>query len=159
MFPYFSFELESKQELGTVKDALLDAITANPSYHIRTKGVKPHQIMFEVKNDSIPYHNSFFPIVKTDFYKKEFGTSIVVNFRLRMSIRIILYIYTAATLVSEIAFLNMFFKHELASPLYLILPLFLALFATTMSFFGLRLSSKPVKEFLASVCLDTAGEA
>lgn len=157
-FPTFSFEIESKHKPSLAKDILLEAIKANPSYIVRNQSTQQCPIVFTLRRNSALCFNSFLPVVKIAFHEQDFGTKIVANFQLKTSVTIILYVFTAIAIAFEFALLNIFFKNELVSLLLMSLPLFLVLFAIIMSYGGLKLGSKPIKEFFVTTLARQNGQ-
>lgn len=150
IFPNYSFEIESMHKLSAVYATIYEAIRTNPSYSISDIEAKQNQMVFAKKNDTMLLINSFSPTVVINFYQEGFCTKIIVSFKLRRSIRIILSVYLSIALAIEMSFLFLMLKKELVTSLLLFLPLVLFLFAITISYVGLKLSSIQIEKNIVS---------
>ncbi len=143
----YSVELDSKYCPEKAKEIYLNAISNKKSYRIKNRNIEDQRIVFVAHNENIMWHNSFSPVVEMDFCDAASGTKIVANFRLRWSVQILMYIYILVALAFEIGML-ISFQGTTMLLFPLVLPPALVVLAIIFACFGLRFSSKPVREFL-----------
>ena len=110
------------------------------------------------KKNNLLFINSFSPVVRIDFCETNHSTEISVNFQLRGITKALLYVYIIMAISFEICIINLYLHNNLTSPVLLLLPFLLVLYALTLSYLGLRVMSKPIRSSLEALFSSKTGD-
>ena len=102
------------------------------------------ELTFDTKREYLLEKNSFYPEVSIRFRDADAGTAVQTQCRIKQLVQIFAYCYTVLLALIELLLLIMLFRGTLSSPLLLLIPVVLFVFQCTMTFFGIRLSSRDV---------------
>ena len=130
-------------------DSLINTLQHNMSLNARISSVASNEFSFNVYPTFFLERNAFLPNVHVVVVPNDGGSICVFEYSLKKETKILFVIYVVIALIFE-TLLLLYFKH-LSSPLLLLIPLGLIVFAAVMTFCGLYVSSTQIQ----SVCLSS----
>ena len=125
-------------------DRVQKAFTDDRAMRISPIRATEDELAFETKPDYYLEKNAFLPEVAVRFEDADTGTTVQTRCQVKRIIRIFTLCYSALLAVIELLLLTMQLRGTLDNPLLLLLPVIMFGFMCTMTFFGLRLSSRDV---------------
>ncbi len=134
----FSIDFISKYNFIETKRLCTTALK-DESYDI--KKVNDDCIVATRKNSNILFFDSFSPFVKIVFRSVNDETSVSVNFKLRVVVKVLMSIFALIAFAFEICLIGLYFKGSLVSLFILLLPALLAVYAWIMPYLGFRVVS------------------
>lgn len=130
----YLFDVKPDCKSGVLMQRLLDACANNGQYAVEAVKMGENSLEFQVSPDEeLYYQQSFLPCVRMRLQEEDGTKKLLVEFRLRKVIRIFLWGYVLALGLIELALLGSFFSGRLATPVLLVLPAGMGLFALLLS--------------------------
>ena len=134
-----------------VLKALLRTLLTNNELKADISDISPDGITFQVKSSNFLVRNSFRPTVHVEIKNSELSTSGKIEYSLSKGTRMIFLLLFSAALSLECLLLFLFFMNQLASPLFLLLPVGFICILCLLSILGLRISSRYIHHQLLAI--------
>lgn len=140
----FYCDKDAEQALPQLENAIKKELA------VKQCRIENEKLSFALKHQAGLSRNSFRPKVEIRIIKGESVTLLHVYFALQGFVQVFLLVYLAMAGLMEMFMLGMLLADNLSSPLLLLLPVGMGLFACALAWCGLGFSTKSVTRIISN---------